>query len=111
MPDPTIITIEKFSRINMRIARIEKAELIDGADKLLKLTLGLGGGTYKVFSGIKSAYKPKVLGGKLFIAVSNLQPRKMRFGVSEGIILTAGSGNKDIFLLSLWVPVLNQACG
>ena len=101
MPDPTIITIEEFSKIDMRIARIEKAEFIDGADTLLKLTLDLGGETYKVFAGIKSAYKPKALEGRLVIAVSNLQPRKMRFGVSEGMILTAGPGGEDIFLLSV----------
>jgi methionyl-tRNA synthetase len=101
MSDPTIITIEEFSRIDMRIARIKKAELIDGADKLLKLTLDLGGEIYKVFAGIKSAYKPKELENRLVIAVSNLQPRKMRFGVSEGMILTAGPGGEDIFLLSV----------
>jgi methionyl-tRNA synthetase len=72
MSDPTIITIKEFSEIDMCIARIEKAELIDGADKLLKLTLDHSSEIYKVFPGIKSAYKPKTLESRIFIAVSNL---------------------------------------
>ncbi|MFQ6004937.1 MAG: methionine--tRNA ligase [Woeseia sp.] len=98
--DTTEITIEEFAKIDMRIARIEKAEPVDGADKLLKLTLDLGGETRSVFAGIKSAYEPAVLEDRLVIAVANLQPRKMRFGVSEGMVLAAGPGGEKIFLLS-----------
>lgn len=94
------ITIDEFAKVDMRIARIEKAEPVDGADKLLKLTLDLGGETRSVFAGIKSAYEPETLEGRLVIAVANLRPRKMRFGLSEGMVLAAGPGGEDIFLLS-----------
>ncbi len=94
------ITIDEFAKVDMRIARIIKAEPVDGADKLLKLTLDLGGETRSVFAGIKSAYEPETLVGRLVIAVANLQPRKMRFGLSEGMVLAAGPGGEDIFLLS-----------
>ena len=94
------ITIDEFAKVDMRIARIEKAELVDGADKLLKLTLDLGGDARTVFAGIKSAYQPESLEGRLVIAVANLQPRKMRFGLSEGMVLAAGPGGENIFLLS-----------
>jgi methionyl-tRNA synthetase len=98
---PPEITIDEFTKVDMRIARIEKAEPVDGADKLLKLTLDLGGETRSVFAGIKSAYEPKALEGRLVIAVANLRPRKMRFGLSEGMVLAAGPGGEDIFLLSV----------
>jgi len=94
------ITIDEFAKVDMRIARIDKAEPVDGADKLLKLTLDLGGDTRSVFAGIKSAYEPKALEGRLVITVANLQARKMRFGISEGMVLAAGPGGKNIFLLS-----------
>ena len=94
------ITIDEFAKVDMRIARIDKAEPVDGADKLLKLTLDLGGDTRSVFAGMKSAYKPESLEGRLVIAVANLQARKMRFGVSEGMVLAAGPGGENIFLLS-----------
>ncbi len=94
------ITIDEFARVDMRIARIDKAEPVDGADKLLKLTLNLGGETRSVFAGIKAAYKAESLEGRLVIAVANLQDRKMRFGVSEGMVLAAGPGGENIFLLS-----------
>lgn len=94
------ITIDEFSRVDMRIAKIDKAEPVEGADKLLKLTLNLGDETRHVFAGIKSAYDPEALEGRLVIAVANLKPRKMRFGVSEGMVLAAGPGGKDIFLLA-----------
>ena len=84
----------------MRIARIDRAEAVDDADKLLKLTLDLGGETRCVFAGIKSAYAPDSLVGRMVIAVANLEPRKMRFGVSEGMVLAAGPGGENIFLLS-----------
>ena len=84
----------------MRVARIDKAELVQGADKLLKLTLDLGGEARSVFAGIKSAYEPEALEGRLVIAVANLQARKMRFGTSHGMVLAAGPGGENIFLLS-----------
>jgi methionyl-tRNA synthetase len=98
--DTSDITIDEFTKVDMRIARIEKAEPVDGADKLLKLTLDLGGETRSVFAGIKSAYEAESLEGRLVIAVANLKARKMRFGVSEGMVLAAGPGGEDIFLLS-----------
>ena len=98
--DASSITIDEFAKVDMRIARIDKAEPVEGADKLLKLTLDLGGETRSVFAGIKSAYEPESLEGRLVIAVANLQARKMRFGVSEGMVLAAGPGGEDIFLLS-----------
>lgn len=94
------ITIDEFAKIDMRIARIDKAELVDGADRLLKLTLDLGGETRSVLAGIKSAYEPESLEGRLVVAVANLQARKMQFGVSEGMVLAAGPGGENIFLLS-----------
>ncbi|MFQ5547563.1 MAG: methionine--tRNA ligase [Woeseia sp.] len=99
-PHASEITIEEFAKVDMRVARIDKAEPVDGADKLLKLTLDLGGETRSVFAGIKSAYEPEALVGRLVIAVANLKPRKMRFGVSEGMVLAAGPGGEKIFLLS-----------
>ena len=95
------ISIDEFSRVDLRVARILQAELIDGADKLLKLRLEVGElGERQVFAGIRSAYDPAALVGRLIVVVANLAPRKMRFGVSEGMILAAGPGGKDIFLLS-----------
>ena len=94
------ITIDDFARIDLRIARIVNAEHIEGADKLLRLSLDLGGESRTVFAGIKSAYEPKSLIGKHTVVVANLAPRKMRFGTSEGMVLAAGPGGKDIFLLS-----------
>ena len=76
------------------------AEEIEGADKLLRLTLDLGTETRQVFSGIKSAYRPDELVGRLTVMVANLAPRKMRFGVSEGMVLAAGPGAQDIWILS-----------
>jgi methionyl-tRNA synthetase len=94
------ISIDDFLKIDLRIARIEKAEPVDGADKLLALTLDVGDSTRNVFAGIKEAYEPDSLVGRHVIVVANLAPRKMRFGVSEGMVLAAGPGGKDIFLLS-----------
>ena len=94
------ISIDDFSRIDLRIARIDRAEQVQGADKLLKLTLDLGGETRTVFAGIKSAYEPADLEGRLTVMVANLAPRKMRFGTSEGMVLAAGPGGKDLFLLA-----------
>ena len=96
------INFDAFAAVDLRIALIEKAEFVEGADKLLRLTLNLGSGvTRNVFSGIKSAYpEPEKLEGSLTAYVANLAPRKMKFGVSEGMVLAAGPGGKDIFLLS-----------
>lgn len=93
------IQFNDFAKVDLRVALIAKAEHVDGADKLLRLTLDLGGETRNVFSGIKSAYQPEDLEGKLTIMVANLAPRKMKFGVSEGMVLAAGPGGKDIHLL------------
>ena len=99
--DPIAETIEydDFAKLDFRIARITKAEHVEGADKLLRLTLDLGGETRNVFAGIKSAYEPEDLEGKLTVMVANLAPRKMRFGVSEGMVLAAGPGGKDLWIL------------
>ncbi|MEM6640405.1 MAG: methionine--tRNA ligase, partial [Pseudomonadota bacterium] len=96
---PTI-DFEAFSKIDLRVVRIEKAEAVEGADKLLRLTLDLGGETRQVFAGIKSAYNPAELVGRLTVMVANLAPRKMRFGVSEGMVLAAGPGGSDLYILS-----------
>ncbi len=94
------IGIEDFAKIDLRVAKIESAETVDGADKLLQLTLDVGDEKRTVFSGIKEAYKPEELEGRLTVLVYNLAPRKMKFGVSEGMVLAAGPGGEDIFLLS-----------
>jgi len=94
------ISFDDFAKIDLRIAKIVKAEHVEGADKLLQLTLDLGGQTKNVFAGIKSAYKPEDLEGKLTVMVANLAPRKMRFGLSEGMVLAAGPGGKDLFILN-----------
>lgn len=93
------ITIDDFSKIDLRIAKVIAAEHVEGADKLLQLTLDVGGETRNVFSGIKSAYQPEALIGKHVVLVANLAPRKMKFGVSEGMVLAAGPGGSDIFLV------------
>ncbi len=94
------IDIDTFARVDLRVARIVEASLVDGADKLLQLTLDTGGERRNVFAGIRAAYDPAELVGRLTVVVANLAPRKMRFGVSEGMVLAAGPGGKDIFLLS-----------
>jgi methionyl-tRNA synthetase len=94
------ISIDDFMNVDLRIARIEKAEPVEGADKLLALTLDVGDTTRNVFAGIKAAYEPDSLVGRHVVVVANLAPRKMRFGVSEGMVLAAGPGGEDIFLLS-----------
>src|SRR4029077_14378224 len=95
------ITLEDFSKLDLRVARIARAEAVEGADKLLKLELDLGGATRIVFAGIKSAYRPEELEGKLAVVVANLAPRKMKFGVSEGMVLAAsGEEGPGIFLVS-----------
>ncbi len=96
-----VITIDDFAKVDMRVALIEQAELVEGSDKLLRLMLDVGGEKRQIFSGIRAAYPdPSVLVGRLTIIVANLAPRKMRFGVSEGMVLSAGNGGKDLFILS-----------
>lgn len=94
------IQFDDFAKIDLRIAKIVNAEHVEGADKLLKLTLDIGMGEKQVFAGIKSAYSPEDLIGKLTVMVANLAPRKMRFGLSEGMVLAAGPGGKDLFVLN-----------
>ncbi|MGX9459651.1 methionine--tRNA ligase [Shewanella sp. A14] len=98
-PISPIISFDDFAKIDLRIARISKAEHIEKAKKLLRLELDLGGETKQVFAGIKSAYAPEDLVGKLTVMVANLAPRTMKFGDSEGMVLAAGPGGKDLFIL------------
>jgi len=99
--DPIAPTIEfaDFAKVDLRVVRIARAEQVEGADKLLRLTLDLGGETRNVFAGIKSAYAPEDLEGRLTVMVANLAPRTMKFGVSEGMVLAAGPGGKELFVL------------
>ena len=94
------IEFDDFAKLELRIAKIEKAEHVEGADKLIKLTLDIGTEQRQVFAGIKAAYQPDDIVGRLTVMVTNLAPRKMRFGVSEGMVLAAGPGGQDLFLLS-----------
>lgn len=94
------ITIDDFAKIDLRIAKIVNAEAVPEAKKLLKLTLDIGSEQRQVFAGIKSAYEPENLIGKLTVMVANLAPRKMRFGLSEGMVLAAGPGGSDLYVLS-----------
>lgn len=98
-PISETISYDDFAKIDLRVALIKKAEAVPEADKLLKLQLDLGGETRQVFAGIKSAYNPEDLEGKLTVMVANLAPRKMRFGMSEGMVLAAGPGGKDLWIL------------
>jgi len=95
-----IVTIDDFNKLDLRVARIARAEQVEGADKLLKLTLDLGGSARTVFAGIKSAYDPANLEGKLAVVVANLAPRTMKFGISEGMVLAASGDEPGIFLIS-----------
>ena len=104
---PPQIGIDDFAKIDLRIARIVLAEAVPGSDKLLKLTLDVGEGRHRtVFSGIKSAYKPEQLTGKLTVVVANLAPRKMKFGVSEGMVLAASHADEKqhpgVYVLEPW---------
>jgi methionyl-tRNA synthetase len=94
------ISIDDFNKLDLRVAKIVKAEHVEGADKLLKLTLDVGGTTRTVFAGIKSAYAPEKLEGQLAVVVANLAPRKMKFGISEGMVLAASGEGPGIFLIS-----------
>ena len=95
-----VISIDDFMKVQLKVARIVEAAPVEGADKLLQLTLDVGDHRRQVFSGIKAAYQAEDLVGRLTVVVANLAPRKMRFGVSEGMVLAAGPGGSDIFLLS-----------
>jgi methionyl-tRNA synthetase len=96
-----LISIDDFLRVDLRVAKVLKAELVAGADKLLKLRVDLGElGEREIFAGIRAAYDHAALVGRLIVVVANLEPRKMRFGTSEGMMLAAGPGGKDIFVLS-----------
>jgi methionyl-tRNA synthetase len=96
-----LISIDEFLRVDLRVAKVLSAELISGADKLLKLRVDVGElGEREIFAGIRAAYEPASLVGRLIVVVANLEPRKMRFGTSQGMMLAAGPGGKDIFALS-----------
>ncbi|MDX7997754.1 methionine--tRNA ligase [Xenorhabdus sp. Reich] len=100
-PIQDTIAFDDFAKVDLRIALIKQADFVEGSDKLLKLILDLGGETRQVFSGIRAAYPdPKALENRLTVMVANLAPRKMRFGISEGMVMAAGPGGKEIFLLS-----------
>ena len=101
------IKIDDFAKVDLRIAKIVDCEHVEGSDKLLRLTLDVGEGRLRnVFSGIKSAYKPEDLKGKLTVMVANLAPRKMKFGVSEGMVLAASAAdekaNPGLYILEPW---------
>jgi methionyl-tRNA synthetase len=96
-----LISIDDFLRVDLRVAKVLAAEYIAGADKLLKLRVDVGElGEREIFAGIRAAYDPATLAGRLIVVVANLEPRKMRFGTSEGMMLAAGPGGKEIFALS-----------
>ncbi|MGR6981088.1 methionine--tRNA ligase [Testudinibacter sp. P27/CKL/0425] len=99
-PIADTISIDDFAKIDLRVAKIVKAESVPEANKLLKLTLDIGSETRQVFAGIKSAYKLEELEGRLTVMVANLAPRKMKFGLSEGMVLAAGPGGSELFVLS-----------
>ncbi|MEM7145000.1 MAG: methionine--tRNA ligase [Verrucomicrobiota bacterium] len=95
------ITIDDFAKVDLRVARVIAADEVPDARKLIKLTLGLGGDeTRQVFAGIKAAYEPEQLVGRLVVLVANLAPREMKFGTSEGMVIASGPGGKEVFLLS-----------
>ena len=95
------ITIDDFVKVDLRVARVIAAEHVPEARKLLKLTLSLGGDERRtVFAGIKAAYEPETLLGRLVVCAANLAPRKMKFGLSEGMVVASGPGGADVFLLS-----------
>jgi methionyl-tRNA synthetase len=99
--EPSMISIDDFSKLDLRVAKIVSAETVEGADKLLKLTVDLGGETRTLFAAIRSAYDPAQLVGRLTVVVANLAPRKMRFGISEGMVLAAsGDQGPGVFLLA-----------
>ena len=94
------VTIDDFARLDLRIAKVVSAEPVEGADKLLRFVLDVGGVQRTVMAGIAKAYQPEQLVGRLVVFFANLRPRQMRFGLSEGMVLACGPGGKDVFLLS-----------
>ena len=100
---PAIISIDDFAKLDLRVARVLECDFIEGADKLLRFQLDVGElGQRQVFSGIRAAYgEPQKLVGRNVVLIANLAPRKMRFGVSEGMILSAGDGGADLRLLDV----------
>ena len=99
--EPSTISIDDFMKVDLRIAKIVNAEHVEGAEKLLKLTLDIGeAATRQVFAGIKSAYNPATLIGRNTVMLANLAPRKMKFGMSEGMVLAASDENGGPFILS-----------
>jgi len=94
------ISIDEFLNIDLRIAEVVAAEVVDGANKLIRVTVSLGDERRTVLAGIRTAYDPATLVGRHVVIVANLEPRKMRFGTSEGMLLAAGPGGEDIFLVS-----------
>jgi methionyl-tRNA synthetase len=97
--DGSTVGIDEFARIDLRVARVITAERVEGSDKLLRLSLDLGAAPRQVLSGIRSSYTPEQLVGRLVIVVANLAPRKMRFGVSAGMVLCASGAGDGVFLL------------
>lgn len=95
----TPIDIDTFLKIDLRIATVLAAENVEGADKLVRVTVDMGEGRRTILAGIRSAYEPASLVGRQVVVVANLKPRKMRFGVSEGMLLAAGDGESGIFLV------------
>ena len=95
-----MINFDEFIKTDLRVARVIKAEDVVDADKLIKLTIDLGVEEKTIFAGIKGVYKPEDLVDRLIVVVANLEPRKMRFGVSEGMLLAAGDDEEGVFLLS-----------
>ncbi len=100
-PEKSYISIDDFSKIDLRVAEVLEAQAVEGADKLLRLKVDMGGETRQVFSGIKSSYQPEELIGRHVVVVANLAPRKMRFGLSEGMILAASGDSGEIFIVNL----------
>jgi methionyl-tRNA synthetase len=94
------INYDDFAKLDLRIAKIVAARRVEKSDKLLQLTLDIGSETRNVFAGISNAYQPEDLEGKLTVMVANLAPRKMRFGISEGMVLAAGSGDTELYILN-----------
>jgi len=91
------ISIDTFRKLDLRVARVIEASLVDGSDKLLRLSLDLGSERRQVFAGIRGVYEPAALVGRLIVMVANLEPRKMRFGVSEGMVLCASAEDAGLF--------------
>ena len=101
-PMAPVCTIDDFTKVDLRVARIVKAEEVPEAKKLVKLTVSLGGDNIRtVFAGIKAAYTLQQLEGRLVVIVANLQPRQMKFGLSEGMVTAAGPGGTEVFLLGV----------